>query len=253
LSTSPDHAASPAAGHLSRAAVLGGPAARVLLAAFALALLADLVSLLAEWETGHRVAKPLLMPLLAGYAAARGAPRTLIAALLFGWGGDVLLLLPADAAFLAGMGSFAAGHLCYLALAGRARTPVWTGPAYAAALIAAVALLWPGLPGPLRIPVAGYAVLLTVMAWRAGALGPVAGLGGALFLVSDLLIATGIADLPQVPLTDFWIMLLYSAGQLLLTLGVLAARPGGQPAPGKPPLGRRQRRTASNASATPSP
>ena len=35
---------------------------------------------------------------------------------LFGWGGDTLLLFDADPAFLAGMGCFAAGHVCYLVL-----------------------------------------------------------------------------------------------------------------------------------------
>ncbi|MEU5164328.1 lysoplasmalogenase [Streptomyces sp. NPDC020875] len=202
-------------------------AARVLIAAFAVALLADLGSLIAGAETGHRIAKPLLMPLIAAFVLVRGGPRLLVAALAFGWAGDVFLLSGAETAFLLGMGSFAVGHLCYLALFARLRgpaaPPVWTGPLYGVALVIAVALLWPGLPAGLRIPVAGYALLLTVTAWRSTALGPVAGTGGALFLISDLIIATGIADLPQPPRPDFWIMLLYSAGQGLLALGVLAA------------------------------
>jgi uncharacterized membrane protein YhhN len=209
-----------------------GTLARVLLAAFALALLADLASLLAGAETGHRIVKPLLMPLLAAFAAVRGGPRLLVAALLLGWGGDVFLLFGAEWAFLAGMGSFAAGHVCYLVLFGRDRTPPWTAPVYGAALAAAVAVLWPSLPAGLRLPVAGYALLLTATAWRANALGRTAAAGGALFLVSDLIIAISVADLPQPPASDFWIMLLYGTGQLLLTLGVLAAAgPERGPAP----------------------
>ncbi|WP_225802292.1 lysoplasmalogenase [Streptomyces sp. NK15101] len=201
-------------------------ASRALLAAFGLAAAVDLGSLLAGADLGHQIAKPLLMPLLAAYAVAHGAPRPLTAALLLGWGGDVLLLSDADWAFLAGMGSFAAGHVCYLVLFGRRRTSPALGALYAAALAGTVVLLWPGLPADLRIPVAGYSLLLTAMAHRAGALGLPAGLGGALFLLSDTLIATGVAEWPQLPVPDFWVMLTYVAAQYLLTAGALRAMYG---------------------------
>lgn len=197
--------------------------ARVLLVCFGAAAAADLVSLAADFDPGHTLAKPLLMPLLAAHVAARGGPRLLIAALLFGWGGDTMLLLDADPAFLAGMASFAAGHVCYLALfksAPRARGP-WLAGAYGIALAATVTLLWPGLPAELRLPVSGYSLLLTAMAYGATRLGPVAGAGGALFMLSDTLIATGVADWPQLPRPDFWIMLTYVAAQFLLVKGVL--------------------------------
>ncbi|MFD9003976.1 lysoplasmalogenase [Streptomyces sp. NPDC059582] len=204
-------------------------APRLLLGAFAIAAVADLGFLLAGSDTGHTVAKPLLMPLLAGYAALRGAPRLLVAALLFGWGGDTLLLSDADPAFLAGMASFAAGHVCYLALFRTVGTPRARAglllPCYAVVLLATVALLWPDLPADLRVPVAVYSTLLTAMAYAAGArLGLVAGLGGALFMASDTLIATGIADRPQLPGPDFWIMLTYAAAQFLLVRGTLDER-----------------------------
>ncbi|MFI0985498.1 lysoplasmalogenase [Streptomyces exfoliatus] len=199
---------------------------RALLAAFGAAAAVDLISLLAGAELGHQLAKPLLMPLLAAHAVTRGAPKLLIAALLFGWGGDVFLLSDADWAFLVGMGSFAAGHVCYLVLFGRRRTSVPLGIAYTAALVGTVALLWPDLPADLRIPVAGYSLLLTAMAYRASSLGLLAGLGGALFLLSDTLIATGVAGWPQLPAPDFWVMLTYIAAQYLLTAGVLRAMYG---------------------------
>ncbi|MEW1697737.1 lysoplasmalogenase [Streptomyces sp. NPDC093249] len=196
---------------------------RVLLAAFVLAAAADLLSLLAGADLGHRIAKPLLLPLLAAYAVTRGAPRLLTAALLFGWGGDVFLLLDADWAFLVGMGSFAVGHVCYLVLFGRRRTSPALGALYAAALVGTVLLLWPDLPADLRLPVACYSLLLTAMAYRASSLGLAAGIGGALFLLSDTLIAAGIADWPQLPAPDFWVMLTYLAAQYLLTSGALRA------------------------------
>ncbi|MGX5208857.1 lysoplasmalogenase [Streptomyces violaceus] len=205
---------------------------RLLLAAFGLAAAVDLVSLAVGFDAGHTVAKPLLMPLLALWAALRQAPRLLLAALLFGWGGDVLLLSDADPAFLAGMGSFAAGHVCYLALfrtygsrnaVPRARAGL-LALGYGTALVTTVALLWPDLPADLRVPVAGYSLLLTAMAYgSATRLGLFAGLGGVLFLLSDTLIATGVADWPQLPRPDFWIMLTYIAAQALLTGGTLGA------------------------------
>ncbi|MGW6463054.1 lysoplasmalogenase [Streptomyces rubiginosohelvolus] len=201
--------------------------ARPVLLAFFLVAAADLAGLLAGAEAVHLVAKPLLMPLLAGYAALRGAPRLLVAALLFGWGGDVFLLADNDLAFLVGMGSFAVGHVCYLTLfgrgegRGRAPAPLVTGGGYAVVLVVFLVLIWPDLPGDLRIPLTGYSLLLTAMAWRAGVFGPYAAAGGALFLLSDALIATGIAEWPQAPAPDFWVMLTYIAAQALLTLGVL--------------------------------
>ncbi|MFB6991121.1 lysoplasmalogenase [Streptomyces sp. NPDC056178] len=195
---------------------------RPLLVAFLLAAVVDLFGVLADVPVAHLVAKPLLMPLLAGYAAARRGPRLLIAALLFGWGGDTLLLPDADATFLIGMGSFAAGHICYLLLFGRARSSPAVGAVYAAVLVTVVALLWSGLPADMRIPMTGYSLLLTAMAYRAGTRGRYAAVGGALFLLSDALIGAGVADRFQPPAPDFWIMLTYIAAQFLLTAGTLA-------------------------------
>lgn len=205
---------------------------RPLLIAFLAVCAVDLVAVLADSGVAHLVAKPLLMPLLAGYAAARRAPRLLIAALLCGWVGDVFLLADADLAFLLGMGGFAVGHLCYLRLFGRARGALLPAILYAAALAVFTALIWGGLPAGLRFPLAGYSLLLTAMAYRSGVLGRYEAAGGALFLLSDALIATGIADRPQLPAPGFWVMLTYVAAQLLLTLGALAPgarRPGTDP------------------------
>jgi uncharacterized membrane protein YhhN len=211
-----------------RARATGAPAERLvrpLLIAFLVLVAVDLLGLLTGIGTARLIAKPLLMPLLAAYAAARRGPPLLVAALLLGWGGDVLLMPGSDTAFLIGMGSFAAGHLCYLRLFGRARGSVRAGIAYAAVLVTFIALIRPALPADLRIPLIGYSLLLTAMAWRAGTLGRYAASGGALFLLSDALIATGLAHWPQLPAPDFWIMLTYSAAQFLLTIGILGRLP----------------------------
>ncbi|MFD4632989.1 lysoplasmalogenase [Streptomyces sp. NPDC058284] len=219
------------------------PAPRLLLGAFGVAAAGDLLALLADSGPGHAALKPLLMPLLAAYAAALGGPRPLVAALVFGWGGDTLLLFDAEPAFLAGMGSFAAGHVCYLVLFKRygdtrryapgGGSPRARGAAlvtaYALALVAVVTLLRPDLPAGMRGPVAGYSLLLTAMALGATTLGVTAAAGGALFLLSDTLIATGVAEWPQLPRPDFAIMITYLAAQYLLTAAVL--RTGAEPEP----------------------
>jgi hypothetical protein len=59
------------------------------------------------------------------------------------------------------------------------------------------------------------------MAYGATRLGVVAGLGGVLFLLSDTLIASGVAGWPQLPRPDFWIMITYVVAQYLLVRGVM--------------------------------
>ncbi|MFF5674562.1 lysoplasmalogenase [Streptomyces hygroscopicus] len=214
-----------------------GRAARALPVLFALLTAVHLGALLADATAAAHLTKPALMPVLAGWALVRGGPWPLPAALLCGCGGDVLLQTGGQATFLAGMGCFAAGHLCYLALfarAGRRRTAPWAAAGYGAAWLGTVALLWPGLEPPLRLPVAGYSLLLTAMGLGALGAGRWTGLGGALFLLSDTLIAAGLAGWPRPPVPQFWIMAGYAAAQWLLTAGVLrdeTPRPGPEPAP----------------------
>ncbi|MEC4017728.1 lysoplasmalogenase [Streptomyces sp. H27-D2] len=204
-------------------------AARPLLALFALLAVVHLGALLGGAETLAHLTKPALMPVLAGYVLARGGPPLLAVALLLGCGGDSLLLSDAEPAFLVGMGSFAAGHVCYLVLFFRGRPhldrrrTVPLAIAYAAACLGTVALLWPDLAADLRVPVAGYSLLLTGMALGATRAGLRVALGGALFLISDTLIAGRIAEWPQLPAPQFWIMLTYIAAQALLADGLLRA------------------------------
>ncbi|MGX1972640.1 lysoplasmalogenase [Streptomyces kronopolitis] len=227
-------------------------AAGPLLWIFAALAVVHLGALLGGATAVAQLTKPALMPVLTGYALARGGPPLLAGALLFGCGGDTFLQIGGDLAFLVGMGSFAAGHVCYLLLfvrhgtapgGGRpGRTPA-LATGYGAVLAVTVVLLWPDLPPELRIPVAGYSLLLTAMAFGALRAGPWAALGGLLFLLSDTLIASGIAHWPQPPLPQFWIMLTYAAAQYALAEGVLrtlagaAPRPAPRPAPSLPGTG----------------
>ncbi|MEU1620566.1 lysoplasmalogenase [Streptomyces sp. NPDC005722] len=201
-------------------------AARAALAVFAVAAAVHLAAQLAGSATADHLTKPVLVPLLAACAALRGGPRLLVAALLCGWAGDVLLQLGGDTSFLAGMGAFAAGHVCYLTLltargafADRRRAAV-TAACYAVVWLAVLLVVWSGLPSGLRIPVAVYSLLLTATATAAAASGRRAvAVGGALFLLSDTLLATRLADLPQLPAAGFWIMFTYLGAQFLLATG----------------------------------
>jgi len=173
--------------------------------------------------------KPWLMPLLAAvlWATARqsvfGGYRLMLAGLLFAAAGDIALLFDSTPAFLIGMVLFAGCHVCYIAAfvrGGEPRAP-WAASAYAVVTVAALVWLWSGL-GALALPVAVYAVLLATMAASSTAYGWRVGLGGGLFLVSDLMIAARVAGAGELPFGGAWVMLAYTLGQVLIVTGWLA-------------------------------
>lgn len=205
-------------------------AARGLLTGYAATSAAHLGAIAAGTTALRHATKPALMPLLAAHslATAERAPKLLAPALLASATGDVLLQIGGDTEFLAGMGSFAAAHVCYVtmfvergALSDRRRTAV-VAAAYAAAWTAMISQLWPDL-GDLQIPVALYSLLLTSTAVTSAGLGWRTGLGGALFLLSDSLIATKLAGWSELPGHEFWIMATYIVAQYLLASGTLKA------------------------------
>jgi uncharacterized membrane protein YhhN len=197
--------------------------------------------------------KPLLMPLLAAYLLAAGrADRLVLAALGFATAGDVALLRDGTGWFLAGMACFLAAHLCYIAAFARGgaaralrRPPLVAVPvAYAALSVAALAWMWPGLAeAGLAVPVAVYAAALATTATTAAAHGPRVAAGGALFLLSDLLIALDVSGVATPPGPPLWVMLTYALGQALIVTG-WAARAQSSSA---------SRSAASSASSSPSP
>ena len=183
-----------------------------------LALVAGQVS---PWDS---LTKALLMPLLAAWVLTRGGPRLIVAALLLSWAGDVFMEI--DGLLIVGMAFFGAAHVCYITYF--LRTGAWTRlrarlvilAVYLLVWAAMMALLWPGL-GDLRLPVAGYSLLLTSTAILAATLGVQAAVGGVLFLLSDSLIAVELAKLPQLPMNGLIIMATYVVAQYLLAAGIL--------------------------------
>jgi len=183
-----------------------------------LALVAGQVS---PWDS---LTKALLMPLLAAWVLTRGGPRLIVAALLLSWAGDVFMEI--DGLLIVGMAFFGAAHVCYITYF--LRTGAWTRlrarlvilAVYLLVWAAMMALLWPGL-GDLRLPVAGYSLLLTSTAILAATLSVQAAVGGVLFLLSDSLIAVELAKLPQLPMNGLIIMATYVVAQYLLAAGIL--------------------------------
>ena len=183
-------------------------------------------------ETLAYPTKLMLMPALAiaSMWALRGSPATptatlLYAALAFSWLGDgAAFFFPYLSDELPAMlACFGAAHLLYIALFARQirerPIPVWA-LVYAAWWGVMIAVLWPHL-GALLVPVIIYGAVLAGTAVFATRGGPVTAAGGALFLVSDTLLALrlflpGISETSTGP----WIMATYCAGQGLLVLGI---------------------------------
>ena len=160
--------------------------------------------------------KPLLMP-----ALMQGKPRPTQRALALGGLGDVALLGKGNAAFTAGLGSFLAGHIAWVAVlrpksAGvLAKNPAAAVP-YVAAWAGLNAYLWPRT-GKDRIPVLIYssALLATALAALDTGRTDVAA-GGALFLASDALLALERFGDVHLPAHEGIVMATYTTGQALL-------------------------------------
>lgn len=180
------------------------------------------------------VTQVLLMPLLAGalwLATSGPRPRLVrltLVALGLSWLGDSLpRLAEGDAAFLLLVGFFLLAQVAYVAafrpwwrrsVAGRRRVLLLPYVAAVGGLVAACA---PGA-GALLGPVLVYGALLGTMAVLATGVGTLTGAGGALFLVSDGLIALdAFAAGFALPAQGFWVMATYVAAQVLLVAGVL--------------------------------
>jgi uncharacterized membrane protein YhhN len=167
-------------------------------------------------DRARRVTKPLLMPVL-----LQGKPRPTQRALALGGLGDVALLGDGEAAFTAGLGSFLAGHVA-LVTAMRpksggvlARRPMAALP-YVGAWAGLNAYLWPKT-GKNRVPVLVYSAALLATALAALDTGDRAvATGGALFMLSDALLALEKFGGVHLPVHEGVVMATYTTGQALL-------------------------------------
>ena len=177
---------------------------------------ADAVLAATGRDTARRFTKPLLMP-----ALMRGKPRATQRALALGGAGDVALLGKGDVAFTAGLGSFLAGHVAWVAaLRPKSAGVLSQRPAaalpYLAAWAGLNAYLWPKT-GKDRVPVLVYSAALLATALAALDTGDKAvAAGGALFMLSDTLLALEKFGDVHLPVHEGVVMATYTTGQALL-------------------------------------
>lgn len=212
------------------------------------ALGAILGALLAgPWLWLHYLCKPAATALLLAMAAGVRVPtwrryRGLVCAgLSLSLAGDVFLMLPAGLLafdpFIAGLLSFLLAHLCYIvAFAGGSSWPVRGVMALMYAAVAAANLvgLLAHVPSVLRAAVLAYVAVLMLMAALAGARAwalrdsalavpaRIAGIGGALFVLSDSLLAWDRFG-GGIPGAALWVLASYYAAQWCIACSVDAA------------------------------
>jgi uncharacterized membrane protein YhhN len=169
--------------------------------------------------------KPLLMPALVigllWAAPQRRSPVIVLGviALTFSWLGDITLRW-----FVIGLACFLLAHIVYLVLFVTRlveRRVRWWAVVYAVWLVVLLLILAPHT-GSLLIPVIAYGLVLTAMAVVATRCNGWVAWGGALFVVSDSILAIH-TFLPHagIPLADFLIMVTYLAAQTLIVWGLL--------------------------------
>ncbi len=183
-------------------------------------------SLLGRW-----LCKPLASAAFVATALAAGAAhsvygRFIVAALVFSWLGDVLLI--PKSTFLGGLGSFLVGHLLFAAaFVVRGVAPVEAGIAGLVACCAAVPVgIWllPHVEKKMRLPVIVYMVAISLMVSLAvGSYvfrpSPLALAGAVAFYLSDLSVARDRFVAPGF-VNRLWGIPLYYVAQLLFAWSV---------------------------------
>lgn len=199
----------------------------VWLVLYAIAAVADIVGEAADLDLLRQVCLWVLMPLLALYLLARTGLRPgrtaalVLVALFFSWLGDA-----AGDPMLLKIVFFLVAQVIYLvAFLPYRRTSVLRKPLallpYALVVVTLVALVGASA-GDLLLPVAVYGCCVGLMAVFSTGVNLMTGLGGAIFVVSDSILAIdSFVDTLEIPAAGVWIMVTYLLAQLLLVRGVL--------------------------------
>jgi uncharacterized membrane protein YhhN len=214
---------------------------QVCLLLYFITLAVDIFAVTYNLTSVRTFSKPLLMVFLAAYliiAVYRIRPaifrNLLLAALLFSWVGDILLLrTDQEAFFLYGLGSFLLAHLAYIWFFLKVRYTNYPLPACKyfyiflaeAVVIAFLFVMFPYLDD-MSIPVIVYAVvisftLLCIMhafRFREQPMGWYCITGGILFICSDAMIAVDQFYRPF-PFAEISIMVTYGLAQWCLIEG----------------------------------
>ncbi len=198
------------------------------LIAFGVLSLVHLVLNGADVTPWDSITKCLLAPLLIGWVIEKDGPRLLAVALVFCFLGDLFLEL--DDLFIIGMAAFAVAHIAFItwfvrrgAIEQLKKKPI-IAVVYIVAAIAMVAWCWGGLEDGLKAPIPVYAALLVGTASVSLAWDVRAGIGGAMFLISDGIIALSEADRidKDATVTGLAIMALYILAIFFLTTAIVS-------------------------------
>lgn len=206
---------------------------RKLSLAFGVLLTIHLTASLAHIPLATTLTKPLLVPCLVGlvwlnHRTLRGY-GIMLAALIFSWLGDVLLMLPGEDFFMGGLVAFLSAHVCYIWIFSRGGT---FRPLRVLPFLVYVALLLAGplngkLPEDLRVPLYTYVAVITAMGVMASLRNTqrpgyeLVLIGSILFILSDSFLALNKFSSP-LPLAGFWVMLTYGLAQYFIVKGYLA-------------------------------
>ena len=206
---------------------------------WAMAICGALSMLSSHWGffSLHAVLKPMTMALAlvcvwqeADRPAHPTAPWLLLAGLALSLLGDACLLVPEG--FVPGLVAFLLAHVCYITLFGR--DAPWLAHKLAALAVfavgaAAYAYVWThGLPPALRVPVAAYVLVISMMTAQAIGRASVlrtpgarsVALGAVSFMVSDMVLAFDKFVQP-LPASALWVLGTYYLAQWLIVHGML--------------------------------
>lgn len=203
------------------------------------------VAAVGDWWLADQEPRPRFRPatklaataLLVALAATAGEMDSfdrfwLVVAVVSCFAGDALLLGSTEQHFLAGLGAFAFGHLCYVVTAlfvGVSIGRMWPAAVFLVALLG-FRFVTHTIPGarqaggrPMAIAVGIYAVVISLMVASAAGTGHwAAAVGAMLFAVSDWIIGYT-RFVRRIPHDGAAVMATYHAGQLLLIAGLIAA------------------------------
>jgi uncharacterized membrane protein YhhN len=196
------------------------------------------------WTTWRMVSKSLLLPLILGYlllsigkkGAGQITGRIAIAALLFSWWGDLLLMGDGTQLFLWGMICFMLTHLCNIRILIKAHTFRWNVNTLTGTVISLLAVgifyyLMKDRLGSFLLPVVIYMALIAV-SWalsfnllnheqlkKTAASFIVPGIG--LFIFSDAILAYNKFFQLSSVLLDMLVMITYGLAQWLIAEGYI--------------------------------
>jgi uncharacterized membrane protein YhhN len=208
---------------------------------FVFVAVAELIAVTFNMPLIQTLAKPLIMIALTGYYISGVDERNyfFVAALVFCWLGDVLLMFQGDELFfIAGLVAFLSGHVLYMVSYRQMRNPQDSDGLlntqkirFAFPIVLAgtglVVVLLPHL-GSLKIPVMVYALVLTVMVlqalFRFGFTSKrsftLVFVGAIFFMISDSALAIN-KFMQPLPMSSLLIMSTYLTAQFLIVEGAI--------------------------------